>query len=284
MKSLSRARNAAIMQSVSGIREFEYAGWQAAAPAYAATFAGATRPFAGPLLDAVSAGAGVSLLDVACGPGVVAAQAAQRGARAAGIDFSPEMIALAKAAGPSLDFLVADVEQLPFADDSFDAAVVNFGMHHFEQPVRALREIRRVLRRRGRLAYTKWVSQRDNPPYRAILDAVSRHGTLDVAMPAGQDASLDIDGLNRMAREAGFALDVADVTPTEKIWRLPAGADLIEVFISATARMATLLRGQPPQAMREIRAQVADTVGRYARDGALEIPVRAYVVSATSSG
>lgn len=267
---------------MSGIRDFEYAGWQAAAPAYARSFAGATRPFVEPLLDAVSAGAGATILDVACGPGVVSAQAAGRGAKTAGIDFSPHMIGLAKEAHPVLDFRVADVEQLPFADASFDAAIANFGLHHFENLERALREIRRVLRPRGRLAYTKWVSQRDNPPYRAILDAVVQHGTMAVAMPAGQDASLGIDDLNRMVREAGFAHDTAEMTPTEKIWRLPAGTDLIDVFASATARMATLLRGQTPQAMSQIRAQVSETVQRYMRDGTIEIPVRAYVVSATS--
>lgn len=269
---------------MAGIRDFEYAGWQAAAPAYAASFAGATRPFVEPLLDAASVGAGVTILDVACGPGVVAGLAAQRGAITAGIDFSPQMIGLANAAHPALDFRVADAEHLPFADASFNAAIANFGLHHFEQPERALAEICRVLRPRGRFAYTKWVSQRDNPPYRAILDAVAAHGTMDVAMPAGQDANLTIEALNAMVQEAGFTIDTAEMKPTDKIWRLPAAADLIDVFKSATARMATLLRGQPPQAMAEIRADVMQTVQRYVRGETLEIPVRAYVVSATRAG
>ncbi len=266
---------------MSGIRDFEYAGWQAAAPAYAATFSGATRPFADPLLDAVSAGPGVTLLDVACGPGGVSALAASRGAEAAGIDFSPQMIGHARAAHPALDFRVADVEQLPFADASFDAAIANFGLHHFEDLPRALAEIARVLRPRARFAYTKWVPQRDNPPYRAILDAIAAHGTMNVAMPAGQDANLTLDAMNRTVREAGFTLDAEDTPPTEKVWRLPADADLIDVFQSATARMATLLRGQSPQAMTQIRAQVRETVRHYVRADAIEIPVRACVMAAT---
>ena len=87
---------------MSGIREFEYAGWQAAAQAYAKSFAVATAQFVQPLLDAVSAGAGVTILDVACGTGVVSAQAAERGAKTTGIDFSPEMIRLARKANPDL--------------------------------------------------------------------------------------------------------------------------------------------------------------------------------------
>jgi hypothetical protein len=103
-------------------------------------------------------------------------------------------------------------------------------------------------------------------------------------MPAGQDASLDIEGLNRMVREAGFVLDRAEMMPIEKIWSLPADADLIDVFTSATARMATLLRSQSPQAMSRIRTQLTETMRSYARNGMLEIPVRAYVVAAASPG
>jgi predicted RNA-binding Zn ribbon-like protein len=104
---------------------------------------------------------------------------------------------------------------------------------------------------------------------------------MNVAMPAGQDANLTLDVMNRMVREAGFMPDAAAPAPTEKIWRLPADADLIDVFQSATARMATLLRGQSPQAMTQIRAQVREAVRRYVRDEAMEIPVRAYVMAAT---
>ena len=194
---------------MSGIRDFEYAGWQAAAPAYAATFSGATRPFADPLLDAVSAGPGVTLLDVACGPGGVSALAASRGAEAAGIDFSPQMIGHARAAHPALDFRVADVEQLPFADASFDAAMANFGLHHFENlPIAHSPRSRACCGRAGAFAYTKWVPQRDNPPYRAILDAIAAHGTIECRrcrrdrMPISRSRCM-----NRTVREAGFTLD-----------------------------------------------------------------------------
>jgi SAM-dependent methyltransferase len=268
---------------MSGIREFEYEGWQAAAPAYAKSFAVATAEFVPPLLDALSARAGMTILDVACGPGVASAQAARRGAKTAGVDFSPEMIRLAREANPDLEFHICDVEQLPFDNAVFDAAVVNFGLHHFERPQKALAEIRRVLRPAGRIAYTKWVSQRDNPPYRMILDAIAEHGSMNVPMPAGQDANLTIEELNRMTREAGFTIDTADPGPTEKSWRLPLGADLIDVFSSATARMAILLRGQSPASMRRIRAQVAQNVRRYVQNEAIQIPVRAFVVSAVST-
>jgi cyclopropane fatty-acyl-phospholipid synthase-like methyltransferase len=63
-------------------RDFEHAGWERAAEAYADTFEAATRLFAGTLLDAVAVRSGVAVLDVACGTGAVTAMAAARGAAA----------------------------------------------------------------------------------------------------------------------------------------------------------------------------------------------------------
>src|SRR5437773_1695227 len=76
-------------------REFEHDGWQRAAEHYVDAFGAVTARAAGPLLDAVAAGSATELLDVATGPGFVAAEAASRGARVIGVDFSPAMIAAA---------------------------------------------------------------------------------------------------------------------------------------------------------------------------------------------
>jgi cyclopropane fatty-acyl-phospholipid synthase-like methyltransferase len=64
----------------AAIRHFEHAGWQRAAAHYVSTFAQATRGFIEKLLDVARVGSGMRVLDLACGPGVVAAAAAERGA------------------------------------------------------------------------------------------------------------------------------------------------------------------------------------------------------------
>src|SRR6266851_2404088 len=101
------------------IRAFEHAGWQRAAPRYGGTFAAATRGFIAALLDAARVGLHTRVLDVACGPGYVAAAAAARGAGAAGVDFSPAMLAVARAAHPRIEFAAGDAEALAHPDDSF---------------------------------------------------------------------------------------------------------------------------------------------------------------------
>ncbi len=104
--------------------------------------------------------AGEAVLDVGCGTGDLTLRAARRvGAegRAAGIDASPNMIKIArrKAAKKSrdVDFRVAPIEDLPFTDGEFDAALSSLMIHHLpdDLKLRGLAEVRRVLKPGGRL-------------------------------------------------------------------------------------------------------------------------------------
>src|SRR6516225_7973699 len=96
------------------VRAFEHAGWQQAAAHYATTFARATRGFVDALLDAAGLGAGMRMLDLACGPGVVTGAAAGRRAQPVGLDFSQAMVELACAGHPGIRFEEGDAEALPF--------------------------------------------------------------------------------------------------------------------------------------------------------------------------
>src|SRR5262249_2140441 len=95
-------------ENPAGFRNFEHQGWQKAAARYGRGFGDVTSQAIGPLLDAVGASASMRLLDVACGPGYAAAAAAERGCRVTGIDFSSEMIAIARAAYPNIEFREGD--------------------------------------------------------------------------------------------------------------------------------------------------------------------------------
>lgn len=105
------------------------------------------------LVDFSGAGADDSVLDVACGPGLVVAAFAQRCRRAAGIDITPAMIAKAKEHAVALslanvDWHTGNVLPLPFPDRSFSVVVSRFAFHHFEDPLAVLREMKRVSTRR----------------------------------------------------------------------------------------------------------------------------------------
>ena len=266
-------------RSMGAIRDVEFAGWRSAAAAYEACFAGATRPYVDALLDAAGAQRGTRVLDIACGTGVAAAEAARRGAQAFGVDFSPEMLAEATKLHRDVGFHEGDAEHLPFDDSTFDVAISNFGIHHCERPQHAIAEAHRVLRPGGRFAFTVWVKPKDNAAWRLVQDAVAAHGRPDVAMPAGSDAHHTLQDFVALVGRAGFGATAAG-TIVGRTWALPAGADLVSMFEHGTVRMATLLRGQSPQALRAIRAHVATSVQSYAGPNGIEVPTRAFMVHA----
>src|SRR5437868_2802051 len=110
--------------------EFEHEGWERVAGKYDSTWSSSTRQFIPPLLDAAQVGAKMFILDVGCGPGYVSAAAADRGAIPAGIDFSSEMVSIARKMFPKIEFREGDAQNLPFADASFDRVAANFSLLH----------------------------------------------------------------------------------------------------------------------------------------------------------
>jgi demethylmenaquinone methyltransferase / 2-methoxy-6-polyprenyl-1,4-benzoquinol methylase len=117
---------------------------------------------------------GDEVLDACCGTGDLAVAAARTGGRVTGIDFSDRMLERARRKAPELDWVSGDVLALPFADGSFDAVTVGFGVRNVEDLQRALAELRRVLRAGGRLGILEITRPRGAlaPFYRLWFDGV----------------------------------------------------------------------------------------------------------------
>src|SRR5258708_39425822 len=115
-------------------------------------------------------------LDVACGPGHLAAAASARGAVAHGLDFSAEMVGIARSAHPEVVVTEGDAEDLPYPDSTFHAVVSSFGIHHVPRPELALAECWRVLKPGARIAFTVWATPEENTAWSLGFDAVDRHG------------------------------------------------------------------------------------------------------------
>jgi SAM-dependent methyltransferase len=136
---------------ISAAAEVQRGLWGTDARAWAELAESHNRPLFEAVLDAAGAGDGTRVLDVGCGTGLTLVLAAERGAVPAGLDVTPELLAIARERLPDADLREGDMEHLPFADSSFDAVL---GVNAFQfagDPVRALREAARVLRPGGTL-------------------------------------------------------------------------------------------------------------------------------------
>jgi demethylmenaquinone methyltransferase/2-methoxy-6-polyprenyl-1,4-benzoquinol methylase len=94
---------------------------------------------------------GDEVLDACCGTGDLALACARAGGHVTGLDFSSRMLERARRKAPELRWVEGDLLDLPFADGSFDAATVGFGVRNVSDVERALRELHRVLRTGGRV-------------------------------------------------------------------------------------------------------------------------------------
>ena len=237
-------------------RQFEHQGWQDIAARYHSGFAAVTTQSVVALLDSACVNRGSRVLDVACGPGYVAAAAVARGAVAMGMDFSSEMVEEARGRYPGIDFREGDAEQLPLSDSSFDAVVMNFGMLHLGRPETAIREAHRVLRSGGRLAFTVWSTPDKAAGFGIVLGAIQKYGNFNVPIPPGPPffRFSDTEESKRVLSAAGFInIVVADVP---QIWRLASPESLFDVMYNGSVRNAALLRAQKPDVLEKIRAEI----------------------------
>ena len=125
------------------------------------------------MLDAVQIERGGRVLDVACGTGVLAREAAQRVGSTglvAGLDLDPGMLAVARERAPEVDWRQGTAESLPYEDQSFDAVLSQFGLMYFEDRRQALQDMFRVLVPGGILAVAVWEKLENSAAYPIEVD------------------------------------------------------------------------------------------------------------------
>jgi SAM-dependent methyltransferase len=266
--------------NAKAFHDFELDGWQHASDGYHRHLGKLTSQTIGPLLDAVAAAEGASLLDIATGPGYVAAEAKRRGWAPVGIDFSEAMVAMARRLHPEIEFQVGDAEALSFGNAAFDRAAMNFGILHLSQPEAAVREAHRVLRAGGIFAFTAWAKADEALGFRIALRAIEDFGDPGVQLPPGPPffRFSDSDECRRVLASCGFGSVTVKQLPL--VWKLASAADLFEAFVNGTARTGGLLRAQPPAALAKVRDAIQESAAAYRRGDHLEIPMSVLVVSA----
>jgi SAM-dependent methyltransferase len=264
----------------TAFHEFEHDGWQRASDDYHRYFGSLTTQAIAPLLDAVAFGPKTSLLDIATGPGYVAAEAKRRGWLPVGVDFSEAMVAMARNLHPDIDFRIGDAEALRFGGAEFGDAVMNFGILHLGQPETAIGEVHRVLPTKGRFGFTVWTKPEETVGFDIVLRAVESFGEPNVQLPAGPPffRFSDREECVRVLERSGFT--EVQITQIPLIWKLASAHDFFEAFYRGSARTGGLLRAQSASALAKVQDAIEKSVSGYSRPGHLEIPMPALVVSA----
>ena len=206
---------------------------------------------------------GDRVLDVGCGTGVVALTAARHGALASGSDLTPELIDQAienaRIAQLNIDFQVADVEELPYQDNSFDFVLSQFGHMFSPRPAESTREMLRVLKPGGVIAFSTW------PPELLTGRTFRLVGKYAPKPPEGVSSPVEWGEpsiiLDRLGNE------VKDVTFHRSEFKNPALSpshmrNFLEAYIGPVSAVVNMLQSEP-NTLLKFRRELDDLLSEY---------------------
>jgi SAM-dependent methyltransferase len=265
-------------------RTFERHAHDRIAESYSDFLAPITNHAISPLLDVAGVREGSRVLDVACGPGLLAGEAAARHATVVAVDLSPVMLALARKQHPAVEFREGDAEALPFAEGSFDAVLCNFGLGHFPRPERAMEELARVLVPGGVVAVSWWQLPRSRLNG-IFFDAAREAGlTAPSGVPAGPPPDRFSDE-RRFEQLLGSAA-LTDVRVSTLVWR--ARVESLDAWwnggLGSMVRVAAVIAGQPADVLRRTREIFERLAREHAADGAFLVPLAASIATGRRPG
>ena len=244
------------------------------------------EPWVQCLVDVAALQPAEHVLDVACGTGFVARLAAERvraKGRVVGIDLNASMIEAARAASGHdaavrIEWRTGDAGALPFENDVFDVVLCQQGVQFFPDRVHALREMRRVLRVGGRLAFTVWSAIGDTPYHVALADALARHLSAEAGSMARASSALhDVVELHGLVASAGFRN--VNVRPTIKTTTLPLPAEFVPGHLAALP-MAQEIARLSTERRNALVEEITEALSAYVDRGQLIFPAGVHVVTA----
>ena len=243
-----------------------------------------TSHWANDLLDRVALKSGESVLDIACGTGVVARLAAQRGhtGRLVGIDLNTAMLSTARAKSADIEWFQGSALDLPFANNSFDVALCQLGLQFFPDRMLALKEMVRVLRPTGRAGFSVFSAIERTPVALALVQALDKYlGAQSSRTKRSEHMSCDACEMEALAKRAGFQfVDVATVT---KRFTFPSMLDYVRVQLTATPMAGLLKKTEAKEREGLILAIANEALLRLApsllADGKLTFPQESFVVT-----
>jgi SAM-dependent methyltransferase len=196
-------------------------------------------------------------------------------------DFSPSMLDAARRRGAELgvrnvEFRVMDAERLELEDDAVDGVLCRFGYMLMADPAAALAETRRVLRPGGRVALAVWGPPERNAFFGIIAISLVQRGHIPRPEPPPAPGIFSMAGAQRTAallNAAGF-----DVVRTEEVggrFVLPSVGEYLNLIADTAGPIALALRELPGAERADVRADVEDSLARFAGADGYELPCAA---------
>jgi ubiquinone/menaquinone biosynthesis C-methylase UbiE len=239
------------------------------------------RPWAEMTVDELGLSRSDRVLDIACGTGIVARVAQPRVASVVGIDVSPAMLAVARAAAPGIDWREGNAGALPLApQELFDAVICQQGLQFFADKPAAAAQMRRALAPGGKLAVSVWRSDDEMPFLRELRRVAERH----LGPIADQRYRFgDVAALETLLRDAGLR-DVRS-KPVSRMLRFDDTASFLRLNAMALVGMSGAGKAMDERKRQEAVAAIvhdSTAVVRTQIDGpALEFEMRTDLATAT---
>ena len=249
------------------------------------------QPVADLLIDRAKIKPGERILDVGCGSGSTSfsfAKAVGSTGHITGVDISAPMLSRAKENTPKgapVEFILADATVYPFAPDSFDLLASRFGVMFFADPALSFSNMRRAMRRSGRLAFACWREPRENPFFMTALQAVYKH--VPKMPPVGPEdpgpfAFASQERVNRILKAAGFS-DIA-MEPCNLALDVAVGRGMDAAVKSALeiGPAARALADHPPETVAAAAQSVREALAPYAKGQTVPLDAAIWIVTANT--
>lgn len=240
-------------------------------------------PFAQALVDFADLQPGEHVLDVGCGTGAaarLAAAAVGPQGQVAGVDVNASMIAVAQSlpevAGAPIAWHVANATELPMPDAAVEVVLCAQTLQFLPDKLPSLAEMKRVVKKDGRIVISLWTPLEDNPYFQALVGAMAERVGAETAV--GLEAAFALsDGvaIQELLAEANFTQVTYQIMELEL--PLPGLQEFVPRHIQATPMAAGFNRASA-DAQRAVVAQVVNTLHGYEANGRPQIPFRSHLI------
>jgi ubiquinone/menaquinone biosynthesis C-methylase UbiE len=239
-------------------------------------------PWAEDLVDLAAPRPGERVLDVACGPGVVARLAARRAGtgQVTGLDINPGMLTVARSLPSELpiSWQEGDALQLPFPDQAFHLVLCQQGAQFFPDRAAGLNEMRRVLVPGGRIALAVWGPIERSPGFSALAAALEHHVSGAAAAAARSPFSLPGTSELRDLMEGAGLRDV-DVHSRTKMLRFPPPAEFVHQYVRGSP-IAAAVGNADAAALEPAVREITEALQPYLNDHVLSFPIENHLATA----